>query len=154
MKEKAKTQNDRLSTIAVKHFTGLPLAEGLGCVVHMDSDGFSFISGGSTFNLQNNRITDICIKTDVDIRKQYVSSVGGAVGGAVLFGPIGAMIGGRAKEKKITEITKYLIFTYLKEEGISYICFEISGTPDLMIANRCINVFRQRPHAQGANVTL
>ena len=153
-KEKAKIKNVRLSTVAVKHFTGLPLAEGIGCVIRHDPNGFAFISGGNTFNLPNNKITDICIKTDADIRKQYVSSVGGAVGGAVLFGPIGAMIGGRAKEKKTTEFNRYLIFTYLKEEEITYVCFEIYGTAVLMRVQHWINEFRQSPHAQGASVTL
>ena len=39
--------------------------------------------------------------TNEQISKQAVSSAGGAVAGAVLFGPLGAIIGGRAKGVKI-----------------------------------------------------
>lgn len=46
----------------------------------------------------------MCIKTDKEIQQQYVSSVGGAVGGAVLFGPLGAITGGRAKKKTVKEV--------------------------------------------------
>ena len=117
--EKGKIRNDRLSTSFAKHFTGLPLAEGANCKIRHDQNGFSFVAGGNTFNLSNDKITDMCIKTNAEIQRQYVSSIGGAVGGAVLFGPIGAMIGGRTKEKKATKLTQYLIITYLKEEQIA-----------------------------------
>ncbi|MEH2944892.1 hypothetical protein VSQ32_19130 [Lachnospiraceae bacterium KK002] len=56
------------------------------------------------FELEKSKITDMCIKTDKEIQQQYVSSVGGAVGGAVLFGPLGAITGGRAKKKTVKEV--------------------------------------------------
>ncbi|WP_457945248.1 hypothetical protein [Caproiciproducens sp. LBM24188] len=149
--EKVKSQSVKLSTITVKHFAGLPLPEGVRCVIQRNPNGFVFISGGNTFNLSNDKITDICIKTDTEIQKQYVSSIGGAVGGAVLFGPIGAMIGGRAKQKKTTTITRYLIFTYLKDSQVAYIGFEIQNP---IKVQRWINEFRQSSHASGISVTL
>lgn len=145
-------KNERLSVASARHFTGLPLAEGTDCTIRHNPDGFIFTAGGNTFNLSNDKITDMCIKTDAEIQKQYVSSVGGAVGGAVLFGPIGAMIGGRAKEKKTTNLTHYLIITYLKDGQIAYICFEIYY--DIAKIQKWINDFRQCPHAQGVSVDL
>ena len=59
----------------------------------------------------------MCIKTDSEIQKQYVSSVGGAIGGGILFGPIGAAIGGRAKQKTTHTTQSYLIITYKNSEG-------------------------------------
>lgn len=153
-KEKNKIKSARLSTATVKHFTGLPIAEGINCIVRHGPNEFTFVSGGNTFNLPNSKITDICIKTESEIQKQYVSSIGGAVGGAVLFGPIGAMIGGRAKEKRTREFTNYLIFTYLKDNQLAYICFEIFGGPELMKIRSWINEFHQEPHAQGVDVEL
>ncbi|MCI1981996.1 MAG: hypothetical protein LKJ45_02415 [Oscillospiraceae bacterium] len=149
--EKAKIKNDRLSNTSARHFTGLPLAEGTNCTIRHNPDGFVFTAGGNTFNLSNDKITDMCIKTDAEIQRQYVSSVGGAVGGAVLFGPIGAMIGGRAKEKKTTNLTHYLIITYLKDGQIAYICFEVYEIGKIQ---KWINDFRQCPHAQGVSVNL
>ncbi len=56
----------------------------------MADDRYIFTSGTMNFELEKSKITDMCIKTDKEIQQQYVSSVGGAVGGAVLFGPLGA----------------------------------------------------------------
>lgn len=78
------------------------------------------------FELEKLKITDMCIKTDVEIQQQYVSSVGGAVGGAILFGALGAMIGGRAKKKVVNrKMRHYLIITYQSDE-IKYIGFDIN----------------------------
>lgn len=114
-------------TVVGSHVNGLPIAENMVCEVMAFSDRYEFHAGGATFELERNKVTDISIKTDKDIQKQYVSSVGGAVGGAVLFGPLGAMIGGRAKEKKSTTIYQYLIFTYLKDEEMRYIGIECTN---------------------------
>ena len=56
-----------------------------------------------------------------------VSSAGGALAGGMLFGPLGAIVAGRTKVKKNRAVTNYLIFTYLADEGISYISFELTG---------------------------
>lgn len=149
--EKAKAKGVQMSTTTARHFTGLPLAEGTNCTIHYSSNGLSFVAGGNTFNLSNNKITDMCIKTDAEIQRQYVSSIGGAVGGAVLFGPIGAMIGGRAKEKKTTSLTHYLIITYLKDNNVAYICFEVY---EIVKIQKWINDFRRSHHAQGVSVEL
>lgn len=152
--EKAKIKNELLSSAYGRHFTGLPLAEGTDCSIQHNPDGFVFTAGGNVFNLSNDKITDMCIKTDAEIQKQYVSSIGGAVGGAVLFGPIGAMIGGRAKKKKTTNLTHYLIITYLKDGQIAYLCFEMPKTPDMVKVQRWIMEFKQTPHAHGTVVDL
>lgn len=122
-KKKAKEIKD--AHLAGEHQIGLPLAEGVAFTIIFEADKFSFIGGGNTFNLSMDKITDVCIKTDVELQQQYVSSIGGAVGGAVLFGPIGAMIGGRAKKKETKTLNYYLIFTYLKDGKIDYLCFKV-----------------------------
>lgn len=73
------------------------------------------------------KLTDISVKTDTEIQKQYVSSVGGAIAGGMVFGPLGAIVGGRAKQKKTAESTYYLIFTYNSNNQICYASFEIPG---------------------------
>ncbi len=114
----------------MKHVSGLPLSEGSICSILYSDDQLIITGGGNNFHLSIQKITDICIKTDTELQKSYVSSVGGAVGGAVLFGTLGAMIGGRAKEKTITTITNYLIITYIRDNDIDYIGFEIEGNLD------------------------
>ena len=112
-------------SLVCKHVAGLPLAENAACTVFFEDAGLSIAGGGSDFNVAYDKITDISIKTDVEIQKQYVSSAGGAVGGAMLFGPLGAIVGGRAKQKTSKNIDHYIIVTYLRNESIDYLSFHI-----------------------------
>ena len=130
----------------VKHINGLPIAEDAACVIKRFSDRYEFHAGGATFDLAISKITDISVRTDIEIQKQYVSSIGGAVGGAVLFGPLGAMIGGRAKEKKSTTMSKYLIFTYLNDEELKYIGFDC--TAQYWLGNKIEKDFKKNKPAE------
>ena len=124
--EKRDKRKARLKTCIMKHVNGLPIAEGINCKITMEADRFIFSSGSMNFELEKLKITDMCIKTDVEIQQQYVSSVGGAVGGAILSGAVGAMIGGRAKKKVVNrKMHHYLIITYQSDE-IKYIGFDIN----------------------------
>ncbi len=110
------------------HVSGLSIAENVFCTMRSYADRYQFIANGVEMNLQRSKVTDVSIKTDTEIQTQYVSSVGGAVGGAVLFGPLGAIIGGRAKQKKTKTVSQYLIITYWSNENeLKYICFEVTG---------------------------
>ena len=130
------------------HTTGLPLAENVPCQILSLQDTYKIESNGTEFNLAKDKVTDICITTDSDIQKHYVSSAGGAVGGALLFGPVGALIGGRAKEKTTKTVDKYLIFTYLKEDSIEYIAFNVNSA--FKQAQRVIDEFKK--NAKGNTV--
>lgn len=116
--------------ITGKHVTGLPIAEGLQCTLEYINDFIEIKQGNNTFNLETTKVTDITETTDTEIQKQYVSSVGGAVGGAVLFGPLGAIVGGRAKQKKSKTVTHYFVITYRSDEEIKYISFEYTPSKD------------------------
>ncbi|OOM82332.1 hypothetical protein CLPUN_03010 [Clostridium puniceum] len=116
-----------LSSIKGKHVVGLSLPEGLNGYVHLFNTKIVFEIAGSIYNLPINKVKDISVKSDNDIQKAYVSSIGGAVAGGVLFGPLGAIIGGRTKEKTSITINYYLIFTYIKEGSTDYISFQVEG---------------------------
>ena len=107
-KQKLKELKDSGVTVVttLHHVNGLPIAENVACQILSYPDRFEFKSSGMNFNLAKSKITDICIKTETEIQSQYVSSIGGAVGGAVLFGPLGAVIGGRAKKKKTKTVSQ------------------------------------------------
>lgn len=127
--EKENKIKEFCSSCQMNHINGLPFAEDTKCTINYLEDKFVITSGTVNFELEKRKITDICIKTDQEIQKQYVSSVGGAVGGAVLFGPLGAIIGGRAKKKKIKgETHSYMIITYTSDNEIKYIGFEVPTT--------------------------
>jgi hypothetical protein len=124
----AKLNNDELKIlkrlVSAENIYGLPIAEGASVLVYYDKDGLVIIAGTQVFGLGYDVIIDICTKTDVEISRQYVSSTGKAIGGAILFGPIGAIIGGRVKEKKTTVAIKYTIITYIKNGELEYLCFK------------------------------
>jgi len=112
-------------TLSGKHMAGLPLAQGVDCTLVFESDCVAISNGGNSFRLDYQKVTDLQLTTSVELQKNYVSSVGGAVGGAVLFGPLGAMVGGRAKEKTSRVIEYYFIITYHGKTGdLEYLSFE------------------------------
>lgn len=143
--QKAMLQQMRKNGLTINavfnHVNGLPIAENVMCEVNSYPDKLEFKSGAMQFNLAKDKITDITMKTDVEIQKQYVSSIGGAVGGAVLFGPLGAMIGGRAKAKKTKTVLTYLLITFKNEDEIKYIGFDVTNS--FMKASKFVSEFAQ-----------
>jgi len=115
------------------HTAGLPVPPGTQCLLHLTENGLAISSLSGKFNISIDKLMSIATKTDTDIQKskQYVSSAGGAVAGGMMFGAVGAMIGGRAKEKEstVTTIKNYMVVTYKKEDSIDYLLFELSETP-------------------------
>ncbi len=69
----------------------MPIAQDSDSVIVMEHDFFRIKGGGNEFCLSKNKITDMCLKTDFEIERQYVSSAGGAVAGAIVFGALGAI---------------------------------------------------------------
>lgn len=95
----------------------------------------------------------MCIKTDVEIQKQMVSSAGGAVAGGLMFGALGAIIGGRVKTKDIRTASHYLIITYTDNNSkLAYISFEV--TNNLSAAGKLIKEFKQLNSTSGIQINL
>ena len=145
-KEK-RTQMNCIWGDQLPHATGLPVAENAVCSVYYLPDKLVIESGAANFSLPSNRITDISVITDVEIQKHYTSSIGGAVGGALLFGPLGAMIGGRAKAQTSKNLTYFLVFTYQKDDEIKYITFD--ATKKVIEASRLEKLFKQQNDQSG-----
>lgn len=124
------------------HVNGLPISENLFCEVISFPNRIEFKAGTTNITLAREKITDMCIKTDVEIHQQYVSSIGGAVGGAVLFGPLGAMIGGRSKKKTDKKRHSYLIITYIGDQSeLKYIGFD--ATINTIAATKLVAEFHR-----------
>ena len=98
-KEKKATQQETGTlekpniTAYLAHVNGLPIPENTYCNIATFPDRMEFKAGTTNITLMREKITDMVIKTDTEIQKQIVSSTGGAIAGAVLFGPLGAIIG-------------------------------------------------------------
>lgn len=115
------------------HFSGLPVPGGTMCTLALTEAGLAISSLSGSFNLSVDKMVSIATKTDTEeqITKQYVSSAGGAIAGAIIAGVPGALIGGRAKEKEIKQTTykNYMVVTYKKDAALEHLVFALKGTP-------------------------
>ena len=135
-------QSGLLLYMAFDHVNGLPIPENFSCEIKSYQDRLDFKAGTTNIKLPREKITDMCIKTDTEIQNQTVSSVGGAIAGGVMFGTLGAIIGGRVKTKKVKTTTQYLIITYTGEQGdLKYIGFDIKNNPPS--AAKLVKEFRE-----------
>ena len=153
-KEMKNLKNQGLSVYAAfHHVNGLPLAENLLCEVFSYPDRIEFKAGTTNIKLAREKITDMCLKFDTEIQNQAVSSIGGAIAGGVMFGTLGAIIGGRAKNKKVKTTTQYLIITYTGEQGeLKYIGFDIKNNPPS--AAKLVKEFRELNTNSGVQIEL
>lgn len=112
---------------------GLPLVGGTMCLVSLTETGVSISAPGAKFNIAIEKITSISTKTDTEIQenKQLVSSIGGALVGAALFGLPGAIVGGGAKEKTVSNTVyhNFMVITYKKDNSLSSVVFALKGSP-------------------------
>lgn len=139
-------------SVTLAHVNGLGIPENTFCNIYSYPERIEVKANGTQFNLDKSKLNDVCLKTDVELQSQYVSSVGGAVGGAVLFGPLGAMIGGRAKKKENKIVHNYLIFTYSKDDTVKYIGFD--ATKAVSEAMNFVNEFRTNNMSSSRNTII
>ena len=141
--EEPKTQSQgSMNHVKTNHLKGLPIAEGAACNIRTYQNHIVFVSGMTHIRLERKKITDMRVKTETELQKQYVSSAGGALGGALLFGALGAMVGGRTKQKTISETTYYMIISYNKsDDEPAFLYFQITDT--LSAANKVVDEFHE-----------
>lgn len=131
---------ETMPTITLLHSKGLPIAENSVTQIFSYPDAYEFLANGNSFKLKKEKVTDISITTDIELQKTSVSSIGGAIGGGIVFGSIGAAIGGRSKEKTSRIINSYLVFTFLDYNEIKYLAFNCTGN---LKANKFIKEFNK-----------
>jgi hypothetical protein len=105
--------------------SGLPLAEQTACLLFVTDQKLIIDAEGQTFQVDVDRIIAAQPKTDIEIQQEVTSSAGQAIAGALFFGPVGAIIGGRTKTKKHRVVTSYFIINYTSQTGeVAVIAFE------------------------------
>lgn len=122
-REMKRKRKDPTYAFRLAHIDGLRLAQGTSCVAHYENGMVEIQGGGARFQLDIAKIMKAEVRTETEIQRAYVSSAGGAVAGAMMFGALGAMIGGRTKEQTSSTSKSFLILTYLKNDEIAYISF-------------------------------
>lgn len=126
-KEKKEKKENNPKPIQVLHVEGLPLAEKTLCSLSLVDNTLVISGGGSEFVLNTSQIGAAEVKTDVEIAHIVTSSAAKGIAGGLLFGPIGLVVGSRAKSKEKRTATPYLILNYTNSEGVlSSMLFEAS----------------------------
>lgn len=130
--------------VSVPCVAGLPVPEKTLAQIYYFDDRVEIDAGGTEYSLTLDRVRQIGIQTSVEQQTQVVSSVGGAVLGAAVAGPLGAAVGGRAKEKQTRSTSSYLVIHYIGKGGApAYIAFDSLYTPK---CTDIVKLFQQRPH--------
>lgn len=140
--------------IKLSHLIGLDFPEDTKVLITYSKDKVNFLANKVNFSLPLERIKDLSIKKSSEIHQQYISSVGGATAGALLFGGLGAVIGGRAKKKTITEVTYCFIITYLKDNEMKYISFEIKNNFEYNESNKLVKLFKKENNIENTTFEL
>ena len=131
---------------------GLNLPEGAPCMAIALRSRVVFTALGQEYSLPADRIISASVMTKRQMQRQYVSNAGGALAGAMLLGPVGALIGGYAGRRSISSSAKYLIFTYQDGEEIKYIVFDATGKGSQ--ANRFKRRYKERRRMETVKIDL
>lgn len=128
IESKYKRKHKAGDVVALTHVYGLPLSEWLPVACYIAKDKYVFIGDGKEFIMSRSKIKNKYITTDIDIQKQAVSNVKGAIAGSQAFGAIGALLADNAKIVNVTTIKKLLIFEYESDSGdVKTFAFDIAN---------------------------
>jgi hypothetical protein len=123
---KARDSGAEIATVG-NHFYGLEVPPGSRCDILAYNDKIEINSCGIQYNIRMDQITEFQVKTEEEVKRQYVSSAGGAIGGALLFGAAGALIGGRTKVKEDKTIKFFVVIVYSSGDQTKYILIEVKS---------------------------
>ena len=107
--------------------SGLEAPAGAKCSLAYWPERFTVTALGRTYELPLERIAAAQAATVRTVHRQYVSSAGGAVAGGMLFGPVGALLGGAARPRTVRESSLLLMVAYTAPEGgadMRYLVFQ------------------------------
>lgn len=129
--KKSNNPNAKLEGFPIIYVNGLNVPSGTNGYVTLTKKELSYQLAGNQFNISIDKITYIGIDTETDIQNIATQSGTGMIIGAATFGLIGAMVGGRIKNKE-KKIHKYfLVVNYESSEGdIKYIVSQVDSTID------------------------
>lgn len=100
------------------HVEGLPLAEKTNCHLAIVNDQLVISGGGTELTVNLSQIGAAEVKTDVEIAHYVTSSAVKGIAGGLIFGPLGLVIGSRAKSKEKRTATPYLIINYTSSDNV------------------------------------
>lgn len=126
--QKAARKELQKRSLPALHLSGLPLPDSAYCQIIFEEYGLTIMTEDEyrkQFSLAYNKITDFQLSFKKNEENTMVSNPGGAIAGALLFGAPGAMLGGRAKNKKVIIMEHFLIITYKKDNALENLHFQL-----------------------------
>jgi hypothetical protein len=131
---------------------GLPIPQNTDLTIKLTPSELSMVGNGQEFEINFSKLMMIDIKSDVEMEKIIQQSAPGMVIGAVTFGVIGAMIGGRVKTKEKRVVNHFLIVNYQTDELKTIV---IDVTKDWHNAAQLVDYFRKlNPSYLQSNVKI
>ena len=131
---------------------GLPIPQNTDLTIKLTPSELSMVGNGQEFEINFSKLMMIDIKSDVEMEKIIQQSAPGMVIGAVTFGVIGAMIGGRVKTKEKRVVNHFLIINYQTDELKTIV---IDVTKDWYNAAQLVDYFRKlNPSYLQSNVKI
>jgi hypothetical protein len=119
---------------------GLPVPQNTSLNIKLTPNGLSIIGNGQEFEIEVSKLTLLDVKSDVEMEKIVQQSAPGMIIGAVTFGLIGAMVGGRVKTKEKRVVSHFLIINYQSDESKTIV---IEVTKDWFNAAGLVDYFRK-----------
>lgn len=86
-------KGDASRTCKAVHVEGLPVPQGAPCDIVVEMDRYRFRTASGEFELMKEKILGVSAQPMGERSPNGPSALGGAVGGALLLGPIGAIAG-------------------------------------------------------------
>jgi Fe2+ transport system protein FeoA len=119
----------------LEHIAGLPISEGKVCACFLMPNAIMVEVNQSQYYIGSGQLTEVSIKKDVEIKEAYVSSAGGALAGGLMFGALGAAVGGRVKKKRDLKVKKFLVIGYVQneDEKVNIACFKYTRDANIFV---------------------
>lgn len=119
---------------------GLPIPQSSDVSIKLTPGTVTITGSGQEFEIDISKLTLIDLKSDVEMEKIIQQSAPGMIIGAVTFGVIGAMIGGRVKTKEKRVVNHFLLISYQSDELKTIV---IDATKDWYNAAALVDYFRK-----------
>jgi len=119
---------------------GVPVPQNSDLSIKLTPGAVTITGSGQEFEIDVSKLTLIDLKSDVEMEKIIQQSAPGMIIGAVTFGVIGAMIGGRVKTKDKRTVNHFLLISYLSDELKTIV---IDVTKDWYNAAQLVDYFRK-----------
>lgn len=119
----------------LEHIAGLPISEGKVCACFLMPNAIMVEVNQSQYYIGSGQLTEVSVKTDVEIKEAYVSSAGGALAGGLMFGALGAAVGGRVKKKTSRTYHRFLMIGYVQndDDKVNIACFKYTKDANMFV---------------------